>query len=137
MNEEIDFNIRSERDIQIEGQAIKAAISEAGQIIESIDADKPFSQWTAEDFSLLIQVAGRAYAREIIANYWLLINNGRRYEPGTDAPDAEFIGMQENPDGDDFELFNIAKPGHPAHNSTVTRATLLSLGLEPPECQIK
>ena len=47
-------------------------------------------------------------------------------------PEAVFIGIAEGPDDERLPLFNIDKPGHDRHGSTVTLRTLRRLKLRPP-----
>ena len=50
---------------------------------------------------------------------------------------ARYIGVQEYPDHESFELWNIEEglPGHPV-GSTMSRHTLNSYGYEPEEVHI-
>ena len=59
--------------------------------------------------------------------------NGELLFQVSDKQEAVFIGMQENPGGEDFPLFNITKEGHPKNRSTVTIETLREEGLKVPE----
>ena len=51
----------------------------------------------------------------------------------TDPPRAVFIGIQSNPFGEDFPLFNVI--GGEKHEHTVTRETLERMGIEVPNTE--
>ena len=55
-----------------------------------------------------------------------------RNPPGPDS-DAKFVGWQETVSGKSFPLFSITIADHPAYRSTVSDATLRSLGLRVPQ----
>ena len=54
-------------------------------------------------------------------------------KPPEAKPDAVFIGMQEDGEGNEVPMFNITKEGHPKINSTVSEEDLLAEGLKVPE----
>jgi hypothetical protein len=45
---------------------------------------------------------------------------------------AEFIGWQSTPRGENFALYNIIDQTHPSYGSTVTEETLRKLKLQVP-----
>ena len=46
---------------------------------------------------------------------------------------AEFIGWQSTPRGENFALYNIIDQTHPSYGSTVTEHTLRELKLQVPQ----
>ena len=53
-------------------------------------------------------------------------------DPSGSDSDANFLGWQESSSGELFPLFNIALADHPSYQSTVSEATLRSMGLRVP-----
>jgi hypothetical protein len=51
--------------------------------------------------------------------------------------DAEFIGWQYTPRGENFALYNIIDRTHPSYGSTVTEETLRRLKLQVPQTPMK
>ncbi len=66
--------------INIEAEAAKRAVEAMGIVLEDGGlADKPLSQFTADEFDRLARAAGRGYSKCMAEHYWLEVNCDENY----------------------------------------------------------